>query len=565
MATDPSDRNWHSLVYSESTCDMKDDIGSLIEAIKQGQGTLKRMTAMYLLWHHVLHDPAKRTEAIQNGAVSACLVAVDDPVSDNAHKSAALGLIQGMCKVNPEEDPEALYTIATAKGSFGFNCGQEMTSFLKGTETQAAAAAAVLRALSADSRAAGVITREDLKYDRLYMDIFHLTKQDAIRANVAFFLCNLMGHSEETRKVIGAQDGIRHFVHLLLDGASEEAVTAAAHGLELLAEMDGAVPTLVQRSALLPLLDVLGDPTVTPPDPDDVDLLTIEPKVLPKEPLGEVVSGEGVPFNPYSQASLMQKEKETSEAGPAASTGPGTDGAAKTPALAPTQSTSRKELLSMQRGKTSSASLAGLPAVPERPPLASRHMSRAQLRSRAAPRRPPGGYKHDLPAISAACGVLWIMLEEDSVRDVASSNKASSRLCDAFKFVLQWTPPEQPGGKKGKGAKGKGKKGKKGMALLPEQEEALLKITGCLRQMSMLDTDKVRIARCGVAKLCDDLAMGASRGPLRWNSRSLLGNIATMVENRTILENEGVAAEYLGLCALTLTKEARADLRQFFW
>lgn len=44
---------------------MKDDIGSLIEAIKQGQGTLKRMTAMYLLWHHVLHDPAKRTEAIQ--------------------------------------------------------------------------------------------------------------------------------------------------------------------------------------------------------------------------------------------------------------------------------------------------------------------------------------------------------------------------------------------------------------------------------------------------------------------------------------------------------------------
>lgn len=138
---------------------------------------------------------------------------MDDPVSDNAHKSAALGLIQGMCKVrpaacaalqhrfptcrdaaappslqvNPEEDPEALYTIATAKGSFGFNCGQEMTSFLKGTETQAAAAAAVLRALSADSRAAGVITREDLKYDRLYMDIFHLTKQDAIRANVAFF------------------------------------------------------------------------------------------------------------------------------------------------------------------------------------------------------------------------------------------------------------------------------------------------------------------------------------------------------------------------------------------
>ena len=115
-----------------------------------------------------------------------------------------------------------------------------------------------------------------------------------------------MGHSEETRKVIGAQDGIRHFVHLLLDGASEEAVTAAAHGLELLAEMDGAVPTLVQRSALLPLLDVLGDPTVTPPDPDDVDLLTIEPKVLPKEPLGEVVSGEGVPFNPYSQVRVCR-------------------------------------------------------------------------------------------------------------------------------------------------------------------------------------------------------------------------------------------------------------------
>ena len=189
-----------------------------------------------------------------------------------------------------------------------------------------------------------------------------------------------------------------------------------------------------------------------------------------------------------------------------------------------------------------------------------------------------------------------VPLQEDSVRDVASSNKASSRLCDAFKFVLQWTPPEQPGGKvtglapgerrraagplardvilfdfspqKGKGAKGKGKKGKKGMALLPEQEEALLKITGCLRQMSMLDTDKVRIARCGVAKLCDDLAMGASRGPLRWNSRSLLGNIATMVENRTILEARSPwrwRTPLAGLDAMRLRPRRRLARRTRGW
>lgn len=150
-------------------------------------------------------------------------------------------------------------------------------------------------------------------------------------------------------------------------------------------------------------------------------------------------------------------------------------------------------------------------------------------------------------------------------------------------------------GGKGKGgkAKGGGKKGKKGMQLLPEQEAALLRITGCLRHLSMLDTDKCRIARCDVAKMCDDLAMGAAKGPLRWNCRSLLGNVATMIENRSILEvrgdmrspfcsafvrnarrkgqcrpcsqNAGVMEEYLGLCSLSLTKEARSDLRTFFW
>ena len=138
------------------------------------------------------------------------------------------------------------------------------------------------------------------------------------------------------------------------------------------------------------------------------------------------------------------------------------------------------------------------------------------MRRRVPLPTPKSGFRHDLFALSAACGALWTLLErDDTARDVASANLATWRLCQALDFCLQWTPPEDAavGGKKGGGSKkGKGGKGGGKLVLLPVQEEALLKITGCLRHLSMLDTDKIRAARVpGVAKACDTLAMVRER------------------------------------------------------
>lgn len=96
-------------------------------------------------------------------------------------------------QVTPEEDEEALNTIATTKSSGGRTCAQVMTQFLRGTETQAIAAASILRTLSGHEKAAGALGKEDTPFDRHFMDLFYFTKQDSVRGDIAFF-CEYRRH-----------------------------------------------------------------------------------------------------------------------------------------------------------------------------------------------------------------------------------------------------------------------------------------------------------------------------------------------------------------------------------
>lgn len=57
------------------------------------------------------------TYAPQADGPKTCLNVADDPATDNAHKSAALGLIQGMCKVpRPHEQRIASPPSERARG-----------------------------------------------------------------------------------------------------------------------------------------------------------------------------------------------------------------------------------------------------------------------------------------------------------------------------------------------------------------------------------------------------------------------------------------------------------------
>ena len=81
----------------------------------------------------------------------------------------------------------------------------------------------------------------------------------------------------------------------------------------------------------------------------------------------------------------------------------------------------------------------------------------------------------------------------------------------------------------------KGKKSK-GMVLSALQENALVSITGALRSLVLLDTNKVRLQQLEAIPALVTLATQAARSALRYNAQSILGKIAQGSSNLEALE-----------------------------
>lgn len=71
----------------------------------------------------------------------------------------------------------------------------------------------------------------------------------------------------------------------------------------------------------------------------------------------------------------------------------------------------------------------------------------------------------------------------------------------------------------------KGKKNK-GLVLTALQENALVSITGALRYLVLLDTNKVRLQQLAAVPALVTLATQATRSALRYNAQSILGKFA---------------------------------------
>lgn len=167
------------------------------------------------------------------------------------------------------------------------------------------------------------------------------------------------------------------------------------------------------------------------------------------------------------------------------------------------------------------------------------------------------GYEHSIQAHTEAAAILWHMALIEDGRIAVTKNSGSWRLCSAIMHALESRDDE---GGKGKKGGGKGKKSK-GLVLTPTQEAAVNQITGCLRHLSLVDTNKIRIARFeGIVKVLIALYDSAAKASVRWNARGILSNLSTMRSNEALLREAECPEEFGGLANLEIDAEMAREL-----
>ncbi|KAL0024218.1 hypothetical protein WJX77_009326 [Trebouxia sp. C0004] len=143
-------------------------------------------------------------------------------------------------------------------------------------------------------------------------------------------------------------------------------------------------------------------------------------------------------------------------------------------------------------------------------------------------------YSQDLGVQSAAAACLGSLTHQPVLCIAANRRAALQRLAAVFMRVME-APQGSPGSKKGKKSKG--------LVLNDMQETALLAITGPLRFLTLLDVNKVRLQQLRAVPALVTLASKASRASLRYNTQSILSNLAQLQETAAALEGAGSPSE----------------------
>ncbi|CAG9467669.1 unnamed protein product [Pedinophyceae sp. YPF-701] len=583
----PDPRLINSVVYNDNISELKDDLPALLDAMKTGgkEGGMRRETAAFMLWHHAMNDPAKRLEIINSNGSNICLRVLEDDAK-TSEKTAALGLLNVMSA--EEADPDARGIIAGGKAPSGNLCGYIVAGMLSGTESQGVAAAAILRNLVQHDRGRSILQKCLLPW-RKYLDTLRTSGHEDIQLHVCEFLLMILQGQDELIVDVAACPpyAFSVLIGIVQEATKEETIVAALRLLELLMTVEENHSQFLKANATLNVLDILGDPNEAPPLPQDIETVLKEPDPPPKLPeIPEQPEKDafslGVDVNKPPPINTNLKAAGGSGATPGG-TGAPTRGSTATGSLPPTPwggVAGGKELPSVAPtpkagaprtalgGGAEEAGGGGKSAPVQLPeitidyePPRSRIRSRISLRvHRRAP--PRSGFAHSVPAQAAACGALWPLLHREEVRDLVSANTGAWRICRALAAGCEHIP-EGAKQKKGK-AGGKGKKGK-GLSLTPEGEDLVDRALGCLRHLSLLDTDKVRIARCDILKFIVELVGHLGKARVRWNARALMGNVSVMHENAELLNAGAVPEEFRGFRCIYLTKEQRSDLKELFW
>ncbi|GAX73803.1 hypothetical protein CEUSTIGMA_g1254.t1 [Chlamydomonas eustigma] len=561
MTTAAEERAKHSVVYSESTSEIKDDVAQLISCLKSNQGALGRQPAAFLIWHHAFEGDEKLAELVGSNIINVCFNIIDSPETSPVDKSCCAGILTAVC-----ESPNHRDLVIKGRSSSGSNAPTILHSHLEdGIDIMRSYATRILRLVAEDpaGRTAFLkITEQRLMYIKQYSN-FLMSCRDGTSAAHICALVKALIHQRDDLKGEAIQGGLVESLIQVVRYHKAEHTTCMAMGclMELAWDRE-SWPRIVKCDGLRMLVDVLGPPPSAVMKHEMARWKHLIDPVfalqLQKEAEEERRKAEREREEVKKHALL---EASGAASGPGSSSHTSPVGPEGTPPSTPPKTDSLHTVKSARFSRsTQVGNHAAIVTPMDRPSL--EHSSQDASINNGGPDPDPStllsinsvGLKwHStvtMPTYAAAAGCLYEMCSDSRHMHEVSMRLGASRLVPLLAFCMD---ADGDGKKKKKGKK-------KGLTLTSEQTEALISITGCLKFLTMVATNRYRVAQLGAAKYLKPIYEECGHTLLRRNAQAVLSNIAMLAENGQVLLEGKLPEEFLVAVPMRLSQDEQVQL-----
>uniref|UniRef100_A0A7R9V3G5 Armadillo repeat-containing protein 8 n=1 Tax=Chlamydomonas euryale TaxID=1486919 RepID=A0A7R9V3G5_9CHLO len=501
MATLAEENAKHSVVYEDSTSEIKDDVVQLIGCFKTNTGPLNRQSAAFLLWHHALGQ-GRVADLVSNNAVNVCVSILESSETTPVDKSCAAGILSGICLA--EENREAVVRGKAA----GVTASAALHAQLVDGDGSLLYATRTLRMVAECSASRAVLLKQmeqKLQYLDLYLDFLYKRKDSVCVAHVCGLLAALLTGRPDI--VDSAVEGglVEALLHVMRKHKSPQTVCEAVSCLYKLVEDRSSWRRIINADGLRLLVDVLG-----PPPASVIDHETRQHRAL---------------LDPKYAADLRKEAIQAAEDAHETSK--------------PSTPANGSHSAKLGRGKPVQGP--STPSKTKKPDVDPRTL--LSINSCGLKWHHPNE-DFALAIGSAAAGCLYEMATNEVYMHDMSRRLVASRLVVLLKAAMS-------SGDTVKKAKGK----KKGLSLTPEQSEAAKRIVGCLKFLTMVNANRYRVAQIGAASLLIPLYEECMDTLLRRNAQTVLANIAMLAENGQVLLDSKLPEEFLVPVPMRLSKD----------
>lgn len=258
----------HSIFYHESTSEIKNDIGALLDCWK-GPGLsnkssfpLGRTEAGFLLWYHALNNQDSLQEMFDNGAIGTSILVLDQQSSElgavtDTERTVASSLLRLLVD---NEDFRDKFLSAKGQAGSGFEVlSESLSNILVGQER----VAGILRVLAEGAKHRGrIITNFSPLPWKEYVNVLadRRNKNQAAKTELAFFIRYVTMGSDELKEEAGEAGIISGLLEMLRTCKSESALNAAAGCLYRLTEADLVLDRLAEEGGIKLLADLISAP-----------------------------------------------------------------------------------------------------------------------------------------------------------------------------------------------------------------------------------------------------------------------------------------------------------------
>mmetsp|Transcript_37614 Transcript_37614/g.94986 ORF Transcript_37614/g.94986 Transcript_37614/m.94986 type:complete len:633 (-) Transcript_37614:222-2120(-) len=572
----------HTIFYQANTSDIKDDIVQLLGVVKTGTGPLTRSEALFLLSYHAFSGEDRATELINNGAVNTCFGIIDAAEAAAPDKTICAGILLALCTSGGEEACEAV-----VKGRSGGNTAPVVLHALlrDARDKMRVYAARVLRLVAEQPASRSALLK---------------AMEQKLGGNCALYCgvlsTNALSEYVTVAQVAGAvtalivgRDDLRdeaiqgNMVEAILTGLRLHKADSPVRGLLALLEAllgdKGAWGRLVARGGIPLLVDLLGPPpgpvtewegaryrhVIDPAWAEEQDRKRLEWLRLEEERVRAAAAANGASAGNQSSRvhrspsrlakpsrSLKQAESSKTDVG----RDEGGEAAAQVLNVSPPRGAQRPtSTAGAKEAPKEGAEEEGAGAAPLLPVLGALDQmlpAPARQRSDLLSVNSAGLKWGALAGVQTrvyAAGCLYLLAQDAEHMAAAGKRLAASRLVPLLQQVLEL----------GEGGKKKGGK-KKGLTLTPEQTQLLVRVTGALKFLSLVNVNRYRIAKLGATPSLIAIYENVSHTLLRRNAQVVLSNIAMLAENGQLLLDAKLPEEFLVALPLRLNAEETEEL-----